>query len=291
MFAIAKRNIKLYFRDKTAVFFSMLGVIIIIVLYALFLGDILEQGITESMQASGMQDTDGVRYLTDSFLVAGIIAVANMTTSLGGIGVLINDRKKAYKDFASSPLKRLELAGGYILSTVCVGLILSLAVLLAGELYIVSFGGKLLSFTALLKVIGIIIISTLMSGSIVFFVATFIKTNGAFVGVNALASAVLGFITGVYFPMGLMPSAIKNVANVFPLTHAASLLRQAFMDKPFGEIFAGAPAEVLSQTKRFYDVTIAFGDTALSPVANIAVIIGTAALFFALGLIRVYKKK
>ena len=39
MMAFAKRNILLYFRDKTTVFFSLLAVIILIALYVLFLGD------------------------------------------------------------------------------------------------------------------------------------------------------------------------------------------------------------------------------------------------------------
>ena len=35
----AWRNIRLFFRDKTSVFFSFLSVLIIVGLYALFLGD------------------------------------------------------------------------------------------------------------------------------------------------------------------------------------------------------------------------------------------------------------
>ncbi len=38
MIGMAKRNLKLFFRDKSAVFFSLLAVFIIIGLYALFLG-------------------------------------------------------------------------------------------------------------------------------------------------------------------------------------------------------------------------------------------------------------
>ena len=35
-----KRNVRLFFRDRSAVFFSLLAVLIIIGLYALFLGDV-----------------------------------------------------------------------------------------------------------------------------------------------------------------------------------------------------------------------------------------------------------
>ena len=62
MINIAKRNIRLFFRDKTSVFFSSLSVIIIMSLYVLFLGDMMsnwEGGVT------------GVRFLMDSWIVAG----------------------------------------------------------------------------------------------------------------------------------------------------------------------------------------------------------------------------
>ena len=39
MIAFAKRNLKLYFRDKGSVFFSLLGVFVILALYIFFLGD------------------------------------------------------------------------------------------------------------------------------------------------------------------------------------------------------------------------------------------------------------
>ena len=39
MIRFAKRNLMVFFRDKSAVFFSLLSALIIVALYALFLGD------------------------------------------------------------------------------------------------------------------------------------------------------------------------------------------------------------------------------------------------------------
>ena len=57
MIGFAKRNLLLFFRDKTSVFFSLLAVFIIIGLYALFLGDVW---------ISSFSDMQGVRFLMDS---------------------------------------------------------------------------------------------------------------------------------------------------------------------------------------------------------------------------------
>ena len=50
MIAFAKRNLKLFFRDKSSVFFSLLSVLIVLGLYVLFLGDQL---------VSSMKDVTG----------------------------------------------------------------------------------------------------------------------------------------------------------------------------------------------------------------------------------------
>ena len=57
MIAFAKRNLKLFFRDKSSVFFSLLSVLIVLGLYVLFLGDQL---------VSSMKDVTGANRLMDS---------------------------------------------------------------------------------------------------------------------------------------------------------------------------------------------------------------------------------
>ena len=42
MISFVSRNLKVFFRDKTAVFFSLLAVLIVLGLYIFFLGDVWE---------------------------------------------------------------------------------------------------------------------------------------------------------------------------------------------------------------------------------------------------------
>ena len=57
MLNLMQRNLKMFFRQKSAVFFSLLGVIIIIALYLLFLGDVWR---------SNFGDIPGAGFLMDS---------------------------------------------------------------------------------------------------------------------------------------------------------------------------------------------------------------------------------
>ncbi len=132
MIAFAKRNIKIFFRDKSSVFFSLLGALIIIGLYALFLGDLVVKSI---------EGIDGATAIISSWIVAGILAVTSVTGTLGAFGTMINDKdKKIEKDFYVAPMNRRDIAGGYVLSAFFVGLILTIITMIVGEIYIISQG-------------------------------------------------------------------------------------------------------------------------------------------------------
>ena len=135
---LISRNLKLYFRDRTSVFFSLLGVLIIIGLYVLFLGNLIVKNLEGFV-------TVGARFTVDSWIMAGVLAVTTVTTTMGAYGAMVEDRsKKISRDFSSAPVKRSQLAAGYILSSFIIGMIMTVAALIIAEIYIVAYGGKLL---------------------------------------------------------------------------------------------------------------------------------------------------
>jgi hypothetical protein len=79
--ALVIRNLKLYFRDRAAVFFSILGVIVMILMYILFLGSLVVQ---EAEKYAG----EAARFFMDSWLMSGIVAATSTTTCLGGFGIM-----------------------------------------------------------------------------------------------------------------------------------------------------------------------------------------------------------
>ena len=140
MITFAKRNLLVFFKDKSSVFFSLFAVFIIIGLYALFLGDMMAE------QVAGLENG---RFVMDSWISAGLIAITPVTSTMGALGAIIADKEsKAEKDFRSSPIKNYQLVGGYLLSAIVVGFILSLIGLILCEIYIVAGGGELLGALA-----------------------------------------------------------------------------------------------------------------------------------------------
>ncbi|NMA25158.1 MAG: ABC transporter permease [Clostridiales bacterium] len=283
MTAFMKRNLKVFFRDKTAVFFSLLAVLIIIGLYVLFLGDVWSDSL------SGLP---GARFLMDSWIMAGLLAVSSMTTTMGAFGIMVEDvSKKISKDFYTSPMKRSSLTAGYVVSAYIIGLIMTLITVVLAEIYIVANGGELMRFGTLCQVVGLILLSTLSSTSLVFFIVSFFRSTTAFSTACSIIGTLIGFLTGIYLPVGQLPNAVQWVIKVFPISHAAALLRQVMMAYPISITYAGAPAETAEEFKRFMGVILKFGDTTVSAYVSIAIIVLTAAVFFLLTILNISRKR
>lgn len=283
MLNLAYRNLKVFFRDKMSVFFSLLSVFIIIGLYVLFLGDVI---------TADMEGIEGSRFLMDSWIMAGILAVASITTTIGAFGIMVEDRaKKNIKDFQSSPLKRYEIAGGYIISSFSVGIIMSLVALALSEIYIVSSGGSLLSIASFLKVISVIIISVISSSSMVYFIVSFFSSTNAFATASTVIGTLIGFLTGVYIPIGTLPAPVQSFIKIFPVSHSAALLRQIIMDEPIKNSFEGIPKDVLLGFKEQLGVTFKYGDYIANTWIHIGVLVLTAILFYGLAIFNLSRKK
>lgn len=283
MLNIAYRNIKLFFRDKMSVFFSLMSVLIVIGLYVLFLGDVL---------MSDMKDYEGARFLMDSWIMAGVIAVCSFTTTLGAFGVIINDREtKKLKDFIAAPIKRSTLAGGYIISSCFIGFITSIITFILAEIYIIAYGGELLPFLSMIKVLGLIILSVLASSSMIFLLVSFLKSNNAFATASSIIGTLIGFLTGIYIPIGTLPTGVQAVVRFFPVSHSAVLLRQTLMEVPMEASLANAPKEFVTEFKESLGVVFRYGDYTADTTIHIIVLVATIILFYGLAILSLSRKE
>ena len=283
MMSFVTRNLKLYFRDKASVFFSLLAVFIIFALYVLFLGDVW---------TSNLPKVDGVRALMDSWIMAGLLAVTSVTTVMGAFGTMVDDQtRKIIKDFAASPIGRGRIAGGYVLSSFVVGAIMSLLMLLLSELYIASRGGALLAPAVLLKVVGLVLLSALSNTAMVAFIVSFFKSQSAFGTASSILGTLVGFLTGIYLPIGMLPDAVQAFIKVFPVSHAALLIRQTMMADSMQKVFSGAPDILRQGFENEMGVVFRFGAQALPEYASYVILIGAAVVFYALSILRFSGKR
>jgi multidrug/hemolysin transport system permease protein len=279
---MASRNIRVYVRNRMSVFFSFLSVIIIIALYALFLGKVQTDGITAA--AGGLP---GVRWLVDSWIMAGLLAVNAVTLPLGVLGTMVFDKEyKRFPDFLVAPVRRTSIVVSYLISAWVISLLFSLVAFVAGELYIVAGGGRLLGPHDAARVVGMLALDVVSSSSIMFLIASFLTSGSAFGALSTILGTLIGFITGVYVPLGILPEAVQKFVVLLPFTHSAAMLRQAFCEAPLAVVFGNVPpalrSVLLEKYDKMYGVKIFWGRTEISMLVMVAVVAGAALAFLLL---------
>ncbi len=284
MINFAERNLRIFLRDKAAVFFSLLSVLIVLGLYILFLGEQLVSSVSEQIE--------GAEFLMNSWIFAGILAVTPVSSTLGSFGVMINDKgKKIYKDLICTPIRPWKLAGGYILSSFCVGMLMSIITFVLAEVLIVINGGELLPISLAAKVLGTIVFAVFASSAMMYFIVSFFNSQGAFTAVSTVIGTLIGFITGIYLPIGELSEGLQYVIEFFPISHAASLFRKFFMEVPLDRSFSGIPDEFVTQFKTQMGVEYQVGDFTFSSLDSLIYLVITALVFYILGILFTARKR
>lgn len=282
MIAFTKRNLKIYFRDKSNVMFSLLAVFIIIGLYVLFLGDVWTKD---------LRDFAGARELMDNWVMAGVLAVTSFTTTMGMLGSMVKDRElRMNMDFYIAPISRTALTGGYIAGAYIVGLLMTLLAFVAAEIYIVVNGGALLAAEQIVKVLAMILLTTLMNTTFMVFIVSLFKSQSAFSVASTVFGTLIGFVTGIYLPIGMYPEAVQWMIKIFPVSHAAAIFRNLMMEKPMKTAFEGVPEEVAASLKTELGIRYEFGSHVVTQTESLLVIAGCIVLFFILGRLCASKK-
>jgi multidrug/hemolysin transport system permease protein len=285
--SLTVRNLKLYFRDKVAVFFSILAVIVIIALYALYLGNIQ----TQALQAAAGRAVPEAAWLVHAWVFAGILAVGTVTVSLGAYGTMVDDVQNGrIKDFFVTPIRRAQLVTGYMVSSALITTIMSIITFILAEVYIVISGGSLLQPIQMMETLGILALSIFSYSSLVCFIASFLKSMSAFSAVSTIVGTMIGFVTGIYVPVGMLPDALVTVMKFTPFTYSVVWLRQMFTKAPMAQVFANAPQGGGKHFADLYGINIYFGNIAVKPWMMALIMIATGIVFFILSIWRLSRR-
>ena len=282
MLALAKRNTLCYLRDRQSVLFSLMAVLIVVLLYLLFLRDIL---------ISSYPEMDGMPHLIDAWVMAGILGIVPVTASAGSLQTMIEDRVSGRdRDIAVTPLSRWEIVGGHVLSTFASGLVMSLLALVICLVYLVAVGCPL-SAAGVAECVVLLIPSALSGSVIVYAMVSFIRSTGAFSGFFTVVSVMIGFLAGIYMPMGTMPEAMQIIGTLVQASQMAALFRESLCSDAMADVFAGAPADVLGGFRTDMGFDLALGGFEFSAAASLVYSLAVAAVFMAIAVLAVRRSR
>lgn len=284
--SLSLRNLKLFVRDKALVFFSFLSVIIILGLYVLFLGEIQIANIRESIGI----DIPEINALVYAWMLPGLIAVASMTLSLGNMGRLVDDAQdENLNDFLVSPLKRWQLILSYLLSSITITSVISIIMFILSILIVKLKGGPWLNIEQIIQSLGVMFLLIISSALLSLYIASWVKTQNSYGVVNSMVGTFIGFVTGAYMPMGIMPIFVQNMFNILPVSLGTSLLRQIYLKPIMNKVFNQAPVEMINDYRYFQGIDLKVFGYILEPNFMLIAIFASIGLLFILNLIRFSK--
>ncbi len=282
--AIMGRNLRLFFRDRLNVFFSLLGALIVFLLYTLFLSNLQT---TSIVAAFPQADAADVRAFVDSWMFGGIIAMTSITTSLGALGVFVEDAATGrFRDFLVSPIQRGQLVLGYLLATVIVALIMTTIVLGVSLTYLFFVDGVVIGGVEIARTLGWIVLSCLAFAALWAFVASFIRTTGAFSALATIVGTVIGFLAGAFIAVGLFPDVVRSVVNALPFAQSAMLMRRELTADTLSTL-VGGQQEAIDNLSSFYGITGFVGDWQVTTPVTVAILVACAVVFTVLAALRI----
>ncbi|WP_057773721.1 ABC transporter permease [Cytobacillus dafuensis] len=167
--------------------------------------------------------SDKLKYV--DFLFTGMIALSIGQAGLFGMVGMIEMRRNGL-------LKRLMLTpismGTFGLSQTLVRLILSII-----QIIILTFIGVFFFKASLhlniLSFLIVFIVGTITFSAFGFMISAFTKSMDGYMGLANIFSLLMMFLSGIFFELSMLPSYIKPIAVISPLTYFANGIRDSMV--------------------------------------------------------------
>ncbi len=225
MTALIKRHMLRFLRDKAAVFFSFLSVLILISLYILFIGKQYTQGLE-------YLDKELRTALVVGVMMGGVLVINSMSLSLGMMGNIIEDLEHHALDaFLVTPAKRRYIILSYYLAAIIVTSILSIFMWILTVIY-AGVQGYWYPVDVMLLVPLILVLYTFISSSLMIYITTLLKSVNAFGTLSGILGTLIGFASGIYMPLVYLGETTTFVASINPFTHMAIWLKTILLKSP-----------------------------------------------------------
>lgn len=227
MLALLKRNFTLYFRNRSGVFFSLLGALISFLLYIIF----LQKNLTDAW--SQLPDKTS---LLNNWLMGGTLAVTGITTSFTALTQMVQDREhQVDQDLFLTDLGSWGLQASYLISSIVISFVMQLFMFVVMSLYFQE--APVLSHLA--EVALIMLLSSVLSSLVNAILIHRFQSVDSLGKLATIVGTASGFLVGTYVPLGVLPNFAQLLMKCTPATYIASLYRQVLMKEQLADTFVG----------------------------------------------------
>ena len=249
---ITGRNLKIFFRDKGAVFFSLLSMIIVICLMVFFLGDMNIENITGILsQFPGRDmaaDEKNAELLILSWTCAGILSINAVTVTQAVYSVMIKDAVTGkLNSIYTAPVSRAVITAGYIAASWIASVFVCAMTLFITEGYLVMKGMEAFSLITHIKLLGMIMLNSFVYAVFMYLLAFIAKTESAWSGMGTVIGTLVGFLGGIYIPIGALSGVIGTIMKCTPVIYGTAMFRSVMTKELIDTTFLDIPDEVVME--------------------------------------------
>lgn len=286
---LTKRNMLIFFKNKTTIFFSLIAPVLILVLYILFMSDMQIGFIKTNYPDLNLTDNE-LKGIINSWVISGIIGIASLTVALNSMFITISDKEtKVINDFTASPVKQVNLTLSYFISAFIITFSLTTLFTIIGSVYLIIASGVMFVFNIveILLLLVSLILSSLSSVIILMFITSFFNKTSTAAAFTGVFTALIGFLIGAYLPISFLPKNVSSVANLIPGSQATSLFRNLFMNKILSNnaIIDKFGLDFINNVKVDFGFNLYIFNFKLEPYMIIIYLLFTAIVFFFLNVL------
>ena len=203
------RNIKIFARNRVQLIFTIIMPFFFLYVFsAIFKNDSIKNPV--------------------NYMLAGIVITTVFQTSLTIATSTIEDIVSGFmKEVLVSPVKRIQIAAGQLLSAATIATLQGIIILFIGYFIGLKFNSWITPFA----VIGVMIVVGLVFSGLGLFLAALVKNSQTFQIVVTAITMPLTFLCGAYIPLSLLPKVLQYVAYLNPMTYTTAFFRTIILEK------------------------------------------------------------
>ena len=235
VFLFTHRSIRLFLRDKAAVFFSFLSTLILLALYFLFIGKSYADGMSELL--GSLLSTDEIYSMVYVQMIVGVLVLNSLSLSIGAFTTIAHDFENRKVDsFLLTPIKPSALLSGYFFGGFIVSFLLNTFTWLLSILIIGITFDYWVGIATILVVTAILIFASVISCTLMLLFTALVKSSSAIGVFSGVAGTFFGFLCGIYMPYELLGKGVEKVGSALPLTHITIWLKQIVLNNAFTQL-------------------------------------------------------
>ena len=160
------------------------------------------------------------------YLVPGILAMALMQLGLSSAAVAVQLREnKIYKRLGATPLSRATMVASGVVFSLFVAFVQSaLIIIIARLVFHVPVMGNWFAL------IGFVVVGILTFQCVGYMLSVFAKTQETVMPLIMAVQFPMMFLSGIFFPLEMMPGFMHPIMDAMPLTYLGDSLRQIMVE-------------------------------------------------------------